>query len=500
MSQTVLSFDGTETAEYLLNTVTNPSISAVGGEWTVFGLLRNDFECPDGYFSEYVENAKKEIRLKNGVLDERKYTEYSRVVLTMSALGYDPKNISGYDLLAPLLDFEKTSYQGLNGNIWALIALDSVKDFDDETNIKQKNIDKILSRQNTDGGFSLNSKENTSDIDITSMAVTALSNHKDDEKVRKCLDSAVEYLLSSQNENGGFSSFGEENSETCSQVIIALCSYGSDKDNGILNNMKNNLLSYKSDDGSFFHSRSSKTTNIMSTEQAFLALTSLSRLYNDKPALFDISDTKSIKEQKKDIIANVPKKITEKYFSDISSSSEQNAILSLAKRGILNGKTENEFCPDDYVTRAEFCAILTRAFGISSEKEIDFSDVFASSWYYNYVKTLYGFGIINGTGNNLFSPEKNITREQAMLMLYRSSYICGLKTDEKFINPTDSISMFFDYKTVSDWALNGVSFCSENKILNDDNLNIRPNENATRGEIAQMVYNLLYVSGLIWEI
>ncbi len=54
----------------------------------------------------------------------KKYTEYSRVIIALTSIGKDPKNVGGYNLLLPLGDFEKTTWQGINGAIWALIALD----------------------------------------------------------------------------------------------------------------------------------------------------------------------------------------------------------------------------------------------------------------------------------------------------------------------------------------------------------------------------------------
>jgi len=58
-------------------------------------------------------------------LHERRYTDYSRVILGLTAAGYDPRAFAGYDLTLPLADFDKTIWQGINGPVFALIALDS---------------------------------------------------------------------------------------------------------------------------------------------------------------------------------------------------------------------------------------------------------------------------------------------------------------------------------------------------------------------------------------
>ena len=96
-----------------------------------------------------------------GVLHERKYTDYSRVVITLSALGIDARDVGGYDLLKPLGDYDKTIWQGLNGPIWALIALDSAnypvpRNEEAETQAtRQMYIDCILDAELDEGGWTL---------------------------------------------------------------------------------------------------------------------------------------------------------------------------------------------------------------------------------------------------------------------------------------------------------------------------------------------------------
>lgn len=97
----------------------------MGGDWAVIGLARSGCRVPDSYFSDYAKRVEQAVAACGGVLSERKYTDYSRVILALTAIGGDPSNVGGYNLLLPLGDYEKTVFQGLNGAIWALIALDS---------------------------------------------------------------------------------------------------------------------------------------------------------------------------------------------------------------------------------------------------------------------------------------------------------------------------------------------------------------------------------------
>ena len=112
-------------AAYMLSAVKAPEVGSIGGEWTVIGLARSGYPVPANYFDDYYARVEKYVKDCAGVLHERKYTEYSRVILALTAIGRDPSNVAGYNLLTPLGDFEKTIWQGLNGPIWALIALDS---------------------------------------------------------------------------------------------------------------------------------------------------------------------------------------------------------------------------------------------------------------------------------------------------------------------------------------------------------------------------------------
>ena len=93
---------------------------------------RMDCHCPGAGRYEYKRRLFPKILLCRAVICSRKkrcseykkHTEYSRVILALTSIGKDAQNICGYDLTAPLLDYDKTVWQGINGAIWALIALD----------------------------------------------------------------------------------------------------------------------------------------------------------------------------------------------------------------------------------------------------------------------------------------------------------------------------------------------------------------------------------------
>ena len=75
------------TAGYLQAQVAEPGVGSIGGDWLIFGLARSGIKVPQKYFDTYYNNVEAAVREKNGVLSERKYTEYSRTVLALTAIG-----------------------------------------------------------------------------------------------------------------------------------------------------------------------------------------------------------------------------------------------------------------------------------------------------------------------------------------------------------------------------------------------------------------------------
>ena len=198
----------TDTAAYLYKTVKSPQVGSIGGEWAVLGLARSGYDVPEQYYQDYYATVEEYVKACNGMLHEKKYTEYSRLIVALSSIGKDARDVAGYDLTKALGDYDKTIWQGLNGPIWALIALDS-RNYPMPENpqaktqaTRQMYIDRILECQLPDGGWSLfggtaaaSSGDNTSDPDITGMALQALAKYQDQTAVKKATDEALALSL-----------------------------------------------------------------------------------------------------------------------------------------------------------------------------------------------------------------------------------------------------------------------------------------------------------------
>lgn len=520
ITETQLSAAAEKGAAYLLTAVPNPQVGSVGGEWAVIGLARSGCGVPQEYWDDYYDAARDYVKGCKGVLHTRKYTEYSRVVLALTAIGADPASVAGYDLLAPLGDFEKTVWQGINGPIWALIALDS-GNYEIPANkeaktqaTRQMYVDEILRCQLENGGWNLTDEggEGQADPDVTAMALQALAKYQYQGAVKVTTDKALICLSHLQDFDGGYTSGGLSNSESVAQVIVALCELGIDLNDSRFvkngNTLLDKLLSYQRTDGSFAHEIKDKHGNQMTTEQSFYALTAAMRTAQGKNSLYRMDDC-SIRVSaaqdsgsfglpgKQEAVQRVPVIVPGTTFADISAHKNRSAVEVLAARGILNGYSANTFGPNDTMTRAQFAAVVVRALGLPMQTTNTFTDVRPEDWCAAYVGTACACGIVNGTTTTTFTPNGTITRQQAAAMVARAAKLCGMDTAMDSYEIRNTLSQFGDYVTVSPWAQESMAFCYSAGILDQSDLNIEPMRPILRCEIAQMICNLLESAKLL---
>ncbi len=285
-------------------------------DWLPIGLSRcgveDDYDAYLAALQTYVEQKYREP----DKLDRVKATEWHRISLAVLACGGDPthfgKDADGNDinLIADgVYDRGKTvdiGAQGLNGWLWGLITLDSMK-----YNIpagssytRTEMIKKILSFQLPDDGFNLRfAQGSTADPDITAMAIQSMGPYYRTStlNVKDPVDRALERLSQLQLDTADFRSWGTRNSESTSQVIISLCSVGIDPQNDprfVKNglNLLDALFYYQQEDGGFAHSYELDEGNpsavpgesdSMATDQALLALVSVWRQAQGMSPLYD---------------------------------------------------------------------------------------------------------------------------------------------------------------------------------------------------------------------
>lgn len=279
-----------------------------GGEWAVLAEARGGVEAR-GWYATYLQNMAQTVAANKGKFDttpgQSKHTEYSRVVLALTAAGANASKFkaadgSTYDLVKPLLDActsgryaYQASVQGSNGTAFALIALDSGSYHQNAAGRAARTalVDLLLKKQMSCGAWGINyeTEERSADIDITAMVVQSLAPYASRPGVQTAINNAMDWL-SAKFKAGSFRS-----SETSAQVVVALSTLGHDaatdpafvKANGV--SVLDDLLHYADKTtGGFLHDVGS--VNGMSSEQAAYALVSYDRYRKGKTSLYDMSD------------------------------------------------------------------------------------------------------------------------------------------------------------------------------------------------------------------
>jgi len=512
-----------DTAAVVLEGFKASRSDSLGLEWAGIGLARSGYDVPEELYARYHANVAAYTKACEGVFSDRIYSDYSRVILSLTATGGDPRNVGGYDLLVMLGDFERVMWQGVNGAALALLALDSADYIIPENPNAQTQADRhmyineILSRQLNDGGFSLRggtseaAKKQTADPDITAMVLQALVKYKHLPQVQTAIDKALTCLSVTQDENGGFTSWNLTASETVSQVITALCGLGIPLDDARFvkngNSLLDNLMTYHIEGEGFKHLAADTKMNRIATDQALYCLVALQRMNDGKPWLYDMSDAIVLTVQTPTDVAGLPGKHPDvrvipvkpagATFTDIAGHPNSASIEALAARGIISGRGGGIFAPDDTMTRAELATIVVNGLGLPAKAEAIFADVPMGEWYTGTVGAAYGYGIINGTSETTFTPMGILTRAEAAAMMTNAAKLCGMNTAISTDEARNVLAQFGDYMTTPAWARSPLAFAYREGILSDAAFDIFPLEKITRAEVADMLFRMLDAAQLL---
>lgn len=172
-------------------------------------------------------------------------------------------------------------------------------------------------------------------------------------------------------------------------------------------------------------------------------------------------------------------------FSDMEDAKwALKQVELLYEKGIINGTGNGLYSPHKNITRAEMAKMIVALAGFELITcEIPFDDVDKNSWYYPYVCTAYKNGIFNGMTENIFGVNRNITRQEQAVVLYRL-------LQQKNVEMTQSAEHFADGEKIGDWAREAVYSLRQNGVLSGRGGNLYcPEENVTRAEAAVFVAN-----------
>src|SRR5690625_3650596 len=300
-----------KTSQYILS-------KNVASEWEALGLARAGKIVPESYREIFYNNVKTQV---DDALDynRAKITDIERLTIAAVAIGEDPTDVNGTDLIALLYDSpmrgvsDTMTLQGNNGPIFALIALNTnnfPEPFDAKWN-REKLIAELLNNQHSDGSWSLSASYVSPSVDITAMAIIGLAPYKDQPEVDEAIQGALDYLAIVQNDSGGFteSFVGGTSSEATSQAIIALTAYGMDPTDEMFtkdgNNLIDHLLTYHNDDGGFSHLLEYPSSNGMATEQALQGLVAYDLFLKDKGRLYEFAEDHEESEKADEVEAAI---------------------------------------------------------------------------------------------------------------------------------------------------------------------------------------------------
>ena len=325
--------NGAASDDYLMNDAFLALAGTTPGDWYPIGLGRLGMTDHNAAYLAVLRDQVEERYRQPEKLSGAKATEWHRISLAVLAMGGDPTAFgvdaegNSINLIADgTYDRGKTvslGRQGINGWIWGLIALDSLRYPvpDGAADSRSSIITEILCRQLPDGGFAL-SGENA-DPDITAMAVQALAPYYNSETlytyrlkkaggevtrtVRQVVEAALKCLSERQLGTGDFASWGTENVESTDQVVVALCSLGIDPltDSRFIKNgntLLDRILRYRMPDGGFVHSFTydpnnptslPDRSNSMAGEQTLYTMAALWRQENGMRTLYDFRPEQS---------------------------------------------------------------------------------------------------------------------------------------------------------------------------------------------------------------
>jgi uncharacterized repeat protein (TIGR02543 family) len=180
-------------------------------------------------------------------------------------------------------------------------------------------------------------------------------------------------------------------------------------------------------------------------------------------------------------------------FSDSRGKWFEATVNEMGSRRIIAGIGNGLFAGDRDITRAEFAAIVIQALGLPTNvNSAVFTNIPASAWYAGIVGTAYEYGIIEGIGNYMFAPDRKITREEAMVIIWRMARIAGFEGNDGNLNA------FSDAGNVSGWALDATKWnVGSGLATGREGGFLAPTDNITRAEAAMLVFELMRQAGLV---
>lgn len=176
----------------------------------------------------------------------------------------------------------------------------------------------------------------------------------------------------------------------------------------------------------------------------------------------------------------------EALFTDMDNFKwAKEAVEELALKEIVQGTGDNKFSPKREVTRAEFATMVARLLKLEEVGENKFTDIKETDWFYKNVLALSNKGYIDGRTDGKFDPNGKITRQEIAKIVGNI-----LKENKLGTEDYETLKKFTDYKDIADWAKEGAAATVKEEIVNGSDGKFLPKKNANRAEAATMLFRL----------
>lgn len=180
-------------------------------------------------------------------------------------------------------------------------------------------------------------------------------------------------------------------------------------------------------------------------------------------------------------------------FTDLAGHWAAGDVQKLVSLGIVTGVRLNEFEPNRSITRAEFTALLARAVKLKTDDSLSarFADVTADKWYFGIINTAAEAGLVSGFEQNNFGPNEPVTREQMAVMIIRAMINSGKSMDINTNEAVVDLIAFIDGHMISEWAVTSMASAIKLGIISGrGEAMIAPGAVATRAEAAVMILRM----------
>ncbi|MWV47092.1 hypothetical protein GRF59_26195 [Paenibacillus sp. HJL G12] len=177
-----------------------------------------------------------------------------------------------------------------------------------------------------------------------------------------------------------------------------------------------------------------------------------------------------------------------KTFEDISKLKwAEKQISVLASKGIIRGTSETNFSPQKNITRADFLKLLINTLDLKADIHGNFDDIAENAHYYNEVAIAKALGITSGLGNHTFAPSAQISRQDMMVMVLKALQIAGKPCLE---GSKEDLQKFSDTDKIANYALDSAASLIKEGMITGDGSKINPNGKTTRAEAAVLLYRI----------